>query len=90
MPSHRSLTKVRSAPPTSPRFLRGGRSPIPGVQVRLYRADSTVDVTSMNRGSMSLISITEAVPRSPDHYRWIWVVGPIALLLIVASILLHG
>ena len=90
MPSHRSLTKVRSAPPTSPRFLRGGRSPIPVVQVRLYRADSTVDVTSMNRGSMSPISITEAVPRGLDHYRWIWVVGAIALLLIVASILLHG
>jgi len=44
----------------------------------------------MSRGSMNPISITEAVPRSPDHYRWIWVVGPIALLLIVASILLHG
>lgn len=75
------------------KILSGGRSPIPVVQARLYRADSTVDVESMARGSsVHAVNLSEDPPikgsasakvKGGSLSAWIWLVAIVVLLIVI-------
>jgi hypothetical protein len=78
------------------KILGSGRVPIPVVQTKLYRADSTVDVDGMSRASRVRVVDIEGneLPRerpAPDHKGssalrgWLWIAAIVLLLIVILA-----
>jgi hypothetical protein len=103
LPSHLAQNAQASAPliaqgaqcaAWTTKILRSGRTPIPVVQARPYRADSTVDVESLSRSSrvrtVTLSASAPSIGRPTSGRRkfesfttWLWFAGILVLLVFI-------